>query len=187
MKKALIFTLVCGLIFGTNLYAQHGSGKGNNKTDKEKPDKVKDNKEQANKVTGQGQDKDKGNQGQNKDKENQGKGHAYGKDKDSLQGREFGQNRANEAKSKNDKEAVTNTQTNIDQVSKTNDDTKAKIKEAKDKLEQKKKDKKISEAEYAKKKKELEDMEKQVDDLQKKNNDVKSNLDKQKETQTKTK
>ncbi len=182
MKKFIITLLVSGLVFGTQVVAQHGQGngqgKGKNKQNKEQKDKVKSVNPSDSKQV-KAQDQDKNQQG----KDTVGKGHAYGKNKDSLQGREFGQNRATEAKTKH--EAVKNSETNIDQTTKTNDDTRAKIKDAKDKLELKKKSKKITDAEYTKKKKELDDLENQVNELDKKNNEVKDKLTKEKEVKQK--
>ncbi len=192
MKKAFIFMLICGMISGSQLYAQNNTGKGNTKPDKEQKDKPqghenkKDNdNSKGNQVKDQKMTKDNQGKGHDKDKEDHGKGNAYGKNKDSLQGREFGQNRANEAKSKNHQEALQKTETNVNQVSKTNEDTKNKIKQAYGNLEKKKKDKKITEAEYNKQKQELDNLEKQVNDLEMQNTGVKTQLEQQKQVKTK--
>ena len=169
MKKIIMFILATGLVVSGPAYTQQGSGngkgKGNNKTEKN----------QNNKDKNQGNDKDK----PGKDKDNPGKGHAYGKDKDSLSGREFGQNRAAEARSK--KEAVEQTEANISEVTQANTDTKEKIKQAREKLEAKKKNKQINQADYNKKKQALDDLEKEVDELEKQNNEIKSKLGAEKE------
>lgn len=193
MKKFLITLLITGLVFGTQVYAQQGNGKGLPKPpvpgqtppkpkhvpgQPPKPNVVKPNKPVPPPVPPSDQGK-----GQDKAKENQGKGNAYGKDKEGLEGKEFGQHRAAEAKSKH--EAVTNSNQAIDNASKTNEDTHAKIKEAKNKLEKNKKEKKISDAEYNKKKKELDDLETQVNELDKKNAELKGKLSKENEVKQK--
>ncbi|HNX07928.1 MAG TPA: hypothetical protein PKL96_10120 [Bacteroidales bacterium] len=206
MKKVLITLLITGLVFSAQVNAQQGKGSDKPPTPpKPHPVKVKTPPQpQALKVQkppvpktvnveapkpvkplkpGEVPAKPQNLQGKDnaqkevKEKENQGKGHAYGKNKEGLEGKEFGQHRAAEAKSKH--EAVTNSQQAIDNTAKTNSDTQAKIKEAKDKLEKNKKEKKISDADYNKKKKELDDLEKQVKELEKKNSDVKNKLDKE--------
>lgn len=191
MKKIFISLLITGLISGSQIYAQHGQGKGqgqekNNQkkgqADKPKPvDKTKPNQGQMleKPKPGQGQPQHKPGDQHGKYKENQGKGHAYGKNKDSLQGRDFGQNRAAEARSKH--EAITNSESRIDATSKTNEVTRSKIKAAKDKLELKRKNKQISQSEYLKKKKDLDDLEMKVNELDKKNKDVKDKVDKEKQ------
>ncbi len=189
MKRIVISFLISGMVLCSQVFAQQGNGKdkghppvpGKLPTPKPvpnhppKPNVVKPQKPVPPSLPQPDQGK-----GQDKTKENQGKGHAYGKNKDSLQGRDFGQNRAAEAKSKH--EAITNSESRIDQTSKTNDDTRSKIKQAKEKLELKKKQKQITDAEYTKKKKDLDDLEKQLNDLEKQNNDVKEKLGKEKET-----
>jgi colicin import membrane protein len=169
MKKLITILLITGLAFGGPAFAQQGKDKNHpDKTQNGKPakdDKEKNNNKDKTKETG-------------KDKENPGKGNAYGKNKDSLQGKDFGQNRAQEAKNK--KEAIEQTETNLTQVSQTNADTKTKIKQAREKLEAKKKGKKISDVDYNKKKKALDDLEKEVDGLEKQNTEIKGKLDKEK-------
>jgi len=193
MKKFLIALLVTGLVSGTQLYAQQGKdkilpkpkpfpGQPHKPPTPPKPNFATPPKPDLSKapkpVPPPTPQNDQG-KGQVKDKNNQGKGNAYGKNKDGLEGKEFGQHRAADAKSKH--EAITISQSKIDQTTKTNEDTRAKIKEAKAKLEQKKKDKKINDAEYKKKKKELDDLELQVNDLEKKNNEVKDKVTKETE------
>ncbi|HNW89883.1 MAG TPA: hypothetical protein PKN48_09480 [Bacteroidales bacterium] len=192
MKKFLITLLITGLVFGTQVYAQHGHnglpkppvpGKTPPKPkpfpgQPPKPNVVKPNKPVPPPVPPSDQGK-----GQDKAKDNQGKGNAYGKDKEGLEGKEFGQHRAAEAKSK--QEAITVSESKIDQTVKTNEDTRTKIKEAKEKLELKKKEKKITDAEYAKKKKELDDLETQVNELDKKNAELKGKLSKESEVKQK--
>lgn len=188
MKKLIIALIVSMMVFCTQLYSQNGNGtglgngngkgKGHNKPDKEQKDKdQKDNGKDKIK------DKEKKDKNKEDEKTNNGKGHAYGKDKDSLTGKEFGQKRAADAKSK--KEAITNAEANIDKTTKTNDDTKAKIKQAREKLDAKKKAKKINDKEYNKKKKELDDLENQVLELEKQKSAVNEKLNKEKEVKQK--
>jgi colicin import membrane protein len=164
MKKIIPFILAAGLIFAAPVYAQQGKGKGNDKGGKNQTEKPKDDKEKP------------GANG--KDKDNQGKGHAYGKDKDTLSGREFGQQRAAEARSK--KEAVEQAEAGISGVEATNNDSKDKIKQARERLEAKKKNGQVSKADYEKKKKALDDLEKEIKELDKANTELKEKLDKEK-------
>ncbi|MFO7722255.1 MAG: hypothetical protein R6V49_03435 [Bacteroidales bacterium] len=108
-----------------------------------------------------------------KDKEHPGKGHAYGKDKEGLEGKEFGQARAAEARSK--EKVLKETETNIEKAEKSNAATREKIKKSRENLEMKKNRKEISKEEYDKKKKELDEIEEKVEKLEK---DTRANREK---------
>lgn len=165
MKKILISVLtLVFLSFACTSFAQKDKPKGKDSVKTEVSQKDKDNNK-------------------DKSKENQGQGNAYGKNKGDLSGKEFGQNRAEDAKNKD--EAVTITQNNINQVATTNTDTKEKIKQAREKLEKKFKNKELTKAEYEKKKKAIDDLEIEVNTLETKSKEVKENLDKEKEVITK--
>jgi len=95
------------------------------------------------------------------------KGNAYGKDKGDMSGREFGQNRAAEARSKNQaKKAETkrSVETGDSKVTEARD----RIKKSKDKLEKDKKAKKVNDKQYEDRKKKIEEAEKQTDELERK-------------------
>ncbi|HPB24795.1 MAG TPA: hypothetical protein PLB59_03975, partial [Bacteroidales bacterium] len=138
MKKVLITLLITGLVFSAQVYAQQGKGSDKPpKPPKPQPVKVKtppvpkpavgqppkpvvpvkpgEPQTPVKPQNPQGKDKTKG---EVKDKENQGKGNAYGKNKEGLEGKEFGQHRAAEAKSK--QEAVSNSKQSINSTTKTN-------------------------------------------------------------------
>ncbi len=177
MKKIVILVFIACFIDGTSLYAQHGqgngkgNGQGKNKEHKEQVDKVKDI------------DKDKGKDKVNESKPesengNQGKGHAYGKNKDTLQGREFGQHRAAEARSKHD--AVQASEANVAAVTNTNQSTREKIKEARAKLNEKKNNKKINDVDYNRNIKELDALENKVNQLDERNKAAGDKLSSQK-------
>ncbi|MBN2610384.1 MAG: hypothetical protein JXB00_02405 [Bacteroidales bacterium] len=94
-------------------------------------------------------------------------GRAYGKDKDGMEGKDFGQTRAEQAKMKQDMkkeelhESVAEGEEKVVQA-------RNKIREAKEKLEKDKKEKKISEAEYQAKKEKIDEAENAVNELEQK-------------------
>jgi len=171
-------------VIGITLFAQHGTGngqgngQGKNKQNKEqnniqkdnKKDKEKNNTKETEPQSDKEKEKDKG----------QGKGHAYGKNKDTLQGRDFGQHRAAEARSKHD--AIQESQTNITDITNTNQSTREKIKEARDKLNQKKNNKQITESDYNRNIKELDELEIKLNQLEEKNKSAQEKLNKEKES-----
>ncbi|HNW99709.1 MAG TPA: hypothetical protein PKK00_14980, partial [Bacteroidales bacterium] len=134
-------------------------------------DKVKENDNNKDK------DKEKDNN-KDKEKEKENQGNHYGQNKGDLQGKDFGQHRAEEAKSKND--FVTESEDNISVTDQNNVATRDKIKQAREKLELKKKNKEITDVDYQKKKKALDDLETQVNELEKQSKDVKDKLDTEK-------
>jgi len=139
----------------------------NTKANSKKEQKVKDS------IKAKEKDKEK-----DKEKENQGKGNAYGKNKGDLQGKDFGQNRAAQAKTK--KEALTAIETNITLTSQNNASTLDKLKLAKEKLAAKKKSGQITEVEYKSKTKAIADLEAEVTALDKKAKEFKEKLDTEK-------
>lgn len=95
------------------------------------------------------------------------KGNAYGKDKGEMSGREFGQNRAAEARSKNQaKKAETkrSVETGDSKVIEARD----RIKKSKEKLEKDKKSRKVNDKQYEERKRKIEAAEKQTDELERK-------------------
>lgn len=172
MKKIVILVFIACFIGGTSLYAQHGQGNGKGNGQGNGQGKNKEQKEQVDKVKDKDKDKDKGKDKVNESKPesengNQGKGHAYGKNKDTLQGREFGQHRAAEARSKHD--AVQASEANVADVTNTNQNTRDKIKEARAKLNEKKNNKKINDVDYNRNIKELDALENKVNQLDERN------------------
>ncbi|BDS12410.1 hypothetical protein [Aureispira anguillae] len=121
-------------------------------------DKIKKGKEKEH--------KENGNHSEKKDKvAEKGKGHAYGKNKGDLSGKEFGQARAAEAKLKNEtkkKEAKTSIQKGEDTVTKAKD----KIAAAKEQLEKDFTDKKLTQEEYTAKKDKIALIEEKAAELQ---------------------
>ena len=81
---------------------------------------------------------------------------------------------------KNKKEAVGNAHKNISKTKTLNVSTRGKIKQARAKLEEKKKDKKITEADYQKKKKSLDGLEKELNALDAKVTTTEKQLDSEK-------
>lgn len=142
---------------------QIGQGKDDQKG---KPNQGKEN--------GKGNSNGKGNQGKDKDKdkgnkpeEHPGQGHAYGKNKGDLSGREFGQQRAaearakhNEAKPKSEGEARELVKETVKRNEVLLTDTERKIRDFKTRLEELKKAGKITTEEMNLKLKALESIEK---------------------------
>jgi colicin import membrane protein len=167
MKKILIPLLILSMVcFSSQPFSQ------NTKANSKKEQKVKDS------IKAKEKEKDKDSKDKDKDKENQGKGNAYGKNKGDLQGKDFGQNRAAQAKTQ--KEAITAIDSNVTQTTQTNSSTLDKLKQAKVKLDTKKKSGQISEKDYQVKSKAITDLEAEVNALDKKAKEVKEKLDKEK-------
>lgn len=103
-----------------------------------------------------------GNGAAKRSDENSGRGNAYGKDKEGLKGREFGQQRASEARSR---EQLSSTVT--DHERKINE-SRLKIREASDRLEAERKAGKVSAEEYRERKERIAKAERGVADLQRK-------------------
>lgn len=95
------------------------------------------------------------------------KGNAYGKNKDELQGKDFGQNRAEQAKMKRQSKAKELDDSAVNGDSKVIEG-REKIKIAKEKLEKEKTSKKISDADYQKRKEKIDNAEKAVNILEEK-------------------
>ena len=100
-----------------------------------------------------------------KDAENVRKAHAYGKDKGELEGKKFGQSRAEQARMEQHKKEFELGTSVVEGEAKVKE-SREKIAAAKEKMEKDKKEKKISEAEYKEKKEKIEKAEKAVDDLE---------------------
>lgn len=180
MKKIIALLIVMSFIgFSMQVNAQKGKDKAKieqkEKTtlpnkDKE-TDKVKDNDNNKDK------DKDKIKDNDNnkyKDKEKSNNGNHYGQNKGDLKGKEFGQHQAEQAHSK--KDVIEKSDKDITVVDQQTIETKKKIGEAKEKLEMKRKNKEISEADYNIKKKAIEELEKDVEAVEKKSTEVKEKI-----------
>jgi colicin import membrane protein len=99
------------------------------------------------------------------DMEKEKQGHAYGKNKGELEGKEFGQSRAEQAKmQQNIKEQELGTSVAEGEAKVI--EAREKINAAKEKLEKDKKAKKISDAEYKEKKEKIDKAEQAVNDLE---------------------
>jgi colicin import membrane protein len=162
MKRFVLFIAVC-LFSAWAVYAQPGK----------KPPTPKKVQKEVEKVVKQGQ----------KDMENAAKsnkppappGNAYGKNKGGLEGRDFGQQRAADAKSKQGmQDAVLN---NIRTAASIHLQTLEKIMAGLTQLENMLKAGEISDADYKLKKKAFHDLEKQVRELEKRNNELKKKME----------
>lgn len=163
MKRLIIMTLVCFVAY-TAANAQPGKKPP---TPKEVQQKMEQDMKKAQKDMEQAAKN-------NKPPDPPGK--AYGKDKGGLEGRDFGQNRAAEARSKKDmQEAVAK---NIQDAEDLHKATLAKVADGLAKLESKHKAKQIAEADYQAKKKALEDIQAKVKALEKRNDELKSRTSK---------
>jgi hypothetical protein len=102
--------------------------------------------------------------GDNAEKADKSKGHAYGRDKDGLQGREFGQSRAAQARLQGAKADTLKTRTDmaIEKVSVARE----KVNQAKANLEKTRKAGKLTEAQYAEKVKKVEAAQQAIDKLE---------------------
>jgi colicin import membrane protein len=92
-------------------------------------------------------------------------GNAYGKNKNDLEGKEFGQSRADQARL-NKQQKKQELDSSLVKGNEKVIEAREKIKVAKEKLEKDKKAKKISEAEYKEKKEKIDKAEKAVNDLE---------------------
>jgi colicin import membrane protein len=192
-----ILTTALLLCFSSNTFAQQGKGQDKDKSEKKekqekqehakqdqsKPDKApKDADQDKGKAPGdKGQAKDDKTDAMKKEQpedaregkdkkekeEKDNKGNAYGKDKGDLSGREFGQQRAAEARSKHQTKKA-DTKTAIEHGDATVSNARERIKKAKENLEKDKKAKKINEKQYAERKKKIEDAEQQTNELENK-------------------
>jgi hypothetical protein len=97
-------------------------------------------------------------------KADKGKRHAYGKDKDSLQGRDFGQARAAQARLQGEKADTLRMKT--DKAMETVKVAREKVDQAKANLEKAKKAGKLSETQYAEKMKKVEAAQQAIDKLE---------------------
>ncbi len=110
--KSSIYVLLL-LLFVMPTHAQNNGNKDKNKNKKEVVQNNKANKNKASDTYKKGKDKnddnslynndDNGNYKKNKTKSNNGNGNAYGNNKNGLKGREFGQERARQARLQNQK------------------------------------------------------------------------------------
>lgn len=111
------------------------------------------------------------------DKEHPGQGHAYGKDKGGLEGKEFGQQRAAEARSRQG--ALDEAEANIRRSEASNASSREKLKRARAKLETKMANREITRDEYDKKKKALDGLEENLKRIEKENNATREKLNKE--------
>jgi colicin import membrane protein len=165
-----LFSAVCLIIlFNMAAIAQQGKAnvekeKGMSDMKQEKMEKHPEHKKDAQKHE---HDNDDHHEHGKEMKENNG--NAYGKNKGDMSGKEFGHQRSEQAKQDAimKKELLDKT---IDENEKKVDDAKRKIKVAKEKLEKDKKEKKISDTDYNKKKSDIAAAEKAVIELEEKVN-----------------
>lgn len=93
------------------------------------------------------------------------KGNAYGKDKGGMSGKEFGQNRAAEARSKNQSQKA-ETKRTADEGEVRVREARERIKKAKEKLEKDKKEKRVNDKQYEERRKKIEEAEQEANELE---------------------
>lgn len=103
-------------------------------------------------------------------------GNAYGKNKGEMSGREFGQNRAAEARSKNEAKKA-EVKKSVDEGDQKVAESRQRIKKAREKLEKDKKAKRVNQKQYEDRKKKIEEAERQTDELESKIKMVKPQMD----------
>jgi colicin import membrane protein len=176
IKKALTVALALCMGAGAPLMAQQADGAQNTENTRQPVKKNADNRGQqkAEEVkqrnaergnTTQDRPSNQGNQGNQANQANQG--NAFGRNKDTLSGREFGQNRAAEARTNNESrtreldEAIVEGEKKVKEAN-------AKIKQSREKLEKDRKDKKINDKQYAERKNKIEQAERKAQMLEEK-------------------
>lgn len=156
MKK-YIYAAAVALIFSGTLIAQ-------GKPEKQAQEKAKMAKEKSIEQKNQTKDKAEKEVQKGKDnikekvKENQGKGNAYGTDKNGLSGKEFGQQRAEEARMKSRKELEISVEDGQRKIK----NAREKIKKSTDELERKHRERSITNEEYERRKRTIEEASKEV-------------------------
>ena len=116
-------------------------------------------------------------EGVQQSKEHPGKGHAYGKDKGELEGKEFGQQRAAEARSRQG--ALDEAEANIGRSEASNASSREKLKKARAKLDEKMANKEITKEEYEQKKKALDGLEASLQRIERENQAAREKLNKE--------
>lgn len=174
MKKLLILILtICFLVFSVNTsIAQQGEKKLNKekvKTEKLINKGKAEGKEIFKEEVEKREDEFKNINEEKEKKEKSSKGHAYGKNKDDLKGKEYGQERARQAKLRKEQK-VKELDSFINQGELKIKGAKEKIHKSKVKLEKEKKEDTISNADYKKRKDKIDKAERGVMDLEKKIN-----------------
>jgi len=173
MKTILSLTLICVLIalVGTNAFAQPGKDKPEKTKATEKKEMQKA-EQKAKPEAGKKLDESKAAKDEKvkkdslkTDKDNEGQGHAYGKNKGGLEGKEFGQSRAEQAKLEQ-KQKEQELGTSVEEGDAKVMEAREKIAAAKEQAEKEKMAKKISEAAYQEKMEKINNAEKAVDDLE---------------------
>ena len=125
---------------------------------------VKEDKDPNLDKSGKAKGQEKKDKVKTKEYENKGKGHAYGKNKGDLEGKEFGQQRAEQARNKieSSEQKIKYTEENIQEAE-------GKIKMARERLEEQYRNNEIGENEYLKRKANLERYEEQLNEIKKGN------------------
>lgn len=153
--KNFIILLGFVLLFSLSAIAQGASQQ------KGKPEKAKEQPTKGNdKIKVENENKPEPKE----EKENNGKGNAYGKNKGDLSGREFGQQRAGEARSKSEK--VENAQLRNNETKESLNSAKEKLETANKTLEEKLKRKEISKEEYDLKKQKINSVARELNELE---------------------
>ncbi|MBV6441417.1 MAG: hypothetical protein DYG98_03130 [Haliscomenobacteraceae bacterium CHB4] len=205
LKYLLISILTVGLstCFSSNAFAQQGKGQGQDKDKPAKQEKQKEHgkPEKAPKDASAEKGKAKPADDQDQPKKDEGaemkkekpeapeeekvkkekeekddKGHAYGKDKGDLSGREFGQQRAAEARSKHQAKKA-EAMTSVEKGDATVISARDRIRNAREKLEKDKKAKRINEKQYVERKKKIDDAEQQTNELESKVKKAKTKME----------
>ncbi|MBN2274837.1 MAG: hypothetical protein JXK95_10925 [Bacteroidales bacterium] len=107
----------------------------------------------------------KGQREHEMEKEKEKEGHAYGKNKGDLKGREYGQSRAEQARMEQHKKE-TELEHSVSEGEAKVKEGREKVRVAREKLEKDKKEQKLSETEYKEKKEKIDKAEKALDDLE---------------------
>lgn len=175
--KNLILT-ICFLLLLSNIsFAQQKKGNSNNEKAKTEKQVNKGKKKNAEAKEKGGKElakkHDMGKQNHDFDEKEQketgvdGKGNAYGKNKNGIEGKEFGQERARQAKL-NKEEKSKELDNSMSQGESRIKEGKEKIKKSKEKLEKEKKEGAISDKDYKNQKDKINKAEKGIEDLEEK-------------------
>lgn len=164
MKRVIVFVLLCTLAAWT-VNAQPGKKPPKPPTPQELQKEMEKNQKKVEQDM-----KNHANPNSQKDPP----GNAYGKDKQGLDGRDFGQQRAADAQSKKSAQDAINK--NITDAAALHQQTLQKIEAGLTTLEAKHKAKQIAEADYQAKKKAFEDLKARVEELDRRNNELKGKM-----------
>src|SRR4030042_4957620 len=165
VKMILVLAICILMLPGTYVYSQPGKSKA--KAPKDTTQVIKGGEREMTKGKQKSKDVSKKERDlgveidESKAKDSTGRGHAYGRNKGDLSGREFGQQRAEDAKlNKEQKEKELDS--SITEGEQKVKEAKEKIEKSKQQLEKDKSEKKITDTEYKEKKEKIEKAEKAV-------------------------